>query len=41
MAYPMAFLNSAAASGVSGMNLFVDHGYAMALATGAWEPAAK
>jgi enoyl-[acyl-carrier-protein] reductase (NADH) len=39
MAYPMAFLNSPAASGISGTNLFVDHGYAMALSTGAWQPA--
>ncbi len=41
MAYPMAFLNSPAASGISGMNVFVDHGHTLALATGAWQHAAR
>ncbi|HET6954394.1 MAG TPA: SDR family oxidoreductase [Acidimicrobiales bacterium] len=33
----MAFLNSAAASGVSGVTLLVDSGHTMASASGSWE----
>jgi NAD(P)-dependent dehydrogenase (short-subunit alcohol dehydrogenase family) len=34
----MVFLNSAAASGISGVNLLVDTGHVMSSMTGSWEP---
>jgi len=34
----MVFLNSAAASGISGVNLLVDHGHVMSSLTGSYEP---
>jgi NAD(P)-dependent dehydrogenase (short-subunit alcohol dehydrogenase family) len=34
----MVFLNSAAASGISGVNLLVDAGHVMSSLTGSWEP---
>ena len=36
----MVFLNSAAASGISGVNLLVDAGHVMSSLTGSWEPGA-
>jgi len=36
----MVFLNSAAASGISGVNLLVDTGHVMSSMTGSWEPGA-
>ena len=38
MANTMAFLNSDAASGISGVNLLVDAGHWMSSLTGSWEP---
>ncbi len=38
MANTMAFLNSDAASGISGVNLLVDGGYWMSSLAGSWEP---
>lgn len=38
MAHTMAFLNSDAASGISGVNLLVDAGHWMSSLTGSWEP---
>jgi NAD(P)-dependent dehydrogenase (short-subunit alcohol dehydrogenase family) len=40
MATTMAFLNSDAASGISGVNLLVDSGHFMSSLTGSWEPGA-
>ena len=37
MAYPLVFLNSSAASGISGVQLVVDHGQVGAVAAGAFE----
>ena len=37
MGNAMAFLNSSAASGISGVNLLVDSGHVMASTSGAWE----
>ena len=37
MANAMAFLNSSAANGISGVNLLVDSGHVMATVSGAWE----
>ena len=34
----MVFLNSAAASGISGVNLLVDTGHVMSSLTGSWGP---
>jgi enoyl-[acyl-carrier-protein] reductase (NADH) len=36
----MVFLNSDAASGVSGVNVLVDTGHVMSSMTGSWEPGA-
>jgi len=44
MADVMVFLNSAAASGISGVNLLVDQGHVMSSLTGSWtagEPMVK
>ena len=41
MATTMAFLNSDAASGISGVNLIVDEGHFMSSLTGSWEPGAQ
>ena len=41
MANAMAFLNSDAASGISGINLIVDTGHFMSSLTGSWEPGAQ
>jgi NAD(P)-dependent dehydrogenase (short-subunit alcohol dehydrogenase family) len=38
MADTMAFLNSDAASGISGVNVLVDAGHVMSSLTGSWEP---
>jgi NAD(P)-dependent dehydrogenase (short-subunit alcohol dehydrogenase family) len=38
MAGPMTFLNSEAASGISGINLLVDHGYLLSSLSGSYEP---
>jgi NAD(P)-dependent dehydrogenase (short-subunit alcohol dehydrogenase family) len=38
MADTMAFLNSDAASGISGINVLVDAGHVMSSLTGSWEP---
>ena len=38
MADTMIFLNSDAASGISGVNLLVDSGHVMSSFTGSWEP---
>lgn len=40
MATTMGFLNSDAASGISGINLIVDNGHFMSSLTGSWEPGA-
>jgi NAD(P)-dependent dehydrogenase (short-subunit alcohol dehydrogenase family) len=40
MAAAMVFLNSAAASGISGVNLLVDAGHVMSSLTGSWEAGA-
>ncbi len=37
MGFPMVFLNSDAASGISGVNLLVDVGHVMSSMTGSWE----
>jgi NAD(P)-dependent dehydrogenase (short-subunit alcohol dehydrogenase family) len=37
----MVFLNSSAASGVSGANLLIDRGHAMSMLTGSYEPGAE
>jgi enoyl-[acyl-carrier-protein] reductase (NADH) len=38
MANVMCFLNSTAASGISGVSLFVDDGHIMSSIGGSWEP---
>jgi NAD(P)-dependent dehydrogenase (short-subunit alcohol dehydrogenase family) len=40
MADTMLFLNSDAASGISGVNLLVDRGHVLSSMTGSWEPGA-
>jgi enoyl-[acyl-carrier-protein] reductase (NADH) len=40
MAQAMVFLNSAAASGISGVNLLVDQGHVMSSLTDSWEAGA-
>ncbi|MCU1463728.1 MAG: oxidoreductase, short chain dehydrogenase/reductase family protein [Acidimicrobiales bacterium] len=41
IATTMAFLNSEAAAGISGVNLLVDRGHFMSSVTGSWEPGAR
>jgi enoyl-[acyl-carrier-protein] reductase (NADH) len=41
MGNTMVFLNSDAASGISGVNLLVDTGHVMSSLTGSWAPASR